>query len=338
MRRAILGSTVAAVVITLSALLLLLMPAGGQDTAQASGGAGDYTAFGIDMDPYNGGGNGLNICVCGSGETPPDCGCETGDQCLNDLDDDFDFVSNDGCGLGPIDPCIRVDSGSFNIDIFVDDIPTGKDLGAFNYFLRYDETLVQVNERVPARGAAAWLLAAAPGSAVSQGGTRTWPNTTGLVKEATADLSGAASGEPAGSLGPTVRYELEVIGAGPTITPLTALTLTPAPHFLASNIPGLPHGYDPDEVFDGNHVPPYGLVAIGTACPGADSDGDGMLDSWEDSYACTDSETADATDDDDSDGLTHIQEYSARTDPGDADSDNDTVLDGDDADPLDAYV
>jgi hypothetical protein len=69
-----------------------------------------------------------------------------------------------------------------------------------------------------------------------------------------------------------------------------------------------------------------------------DDDNDGLPDTWEDSYACTDKWTADASDDDDTDSLTHAQEYAAGTDPCDPDTDNDTVLDGADTDPLDAYV
>jgi len=75
----------------------------------------------------------------------------------------------------------------------------------------------------------------------------------------------------------------------------------------------------------------------GNACD-LDDDNDGLPDTWEDSYACTDKWTADASDDDDTDGLTHAQEYAAGTDPCDPDTDNDTVLDGSDADPLNRFV
>jgi len=238
--------------------------------------------FGIDMAPHNARGNGPLLpptystqCACYDGETQP-CACESGVHCLNDFDDDSDDVSNDGCGLSQIDACVRVDSGTFNIDVFVDDIPTGKDLAGFQYFLNYDNTLLRVNNRVPASGAPNWLLGAVPGSSVNQSGNNSWPHTTGSMGETAADVSLAAGGEPAGSLGPIERYELEVVGGGPTIT---ALTLTSAPHYLTSNIPTL-HEYDPDEVFDGNHAGPYGLVAIGQDCP-QDSDGDGWVDPFD---------------------------------------------------------
>jgi len=54
-----------------------------------------------------------------------------------------------------------------------------------------------------------------------------------------------------------------------------------------------------------------------------DDDDDALPDTWEDSYACTDKWTADASDDDDSDGLTHAQEYATGTDPCSADTDSD---------------
>jgi hypothetical protein len=243
--------------------LVLFMPGSGEQAAQASGGTGGYpTMLGFDMDPYNAGGNGPSIVVGAA--------AESGSECENDVDDDSDTVVNDGCGLGQIDSCIRVDSGTFNIDVFVDDIPTGKDLGGFDWFLEYDNTLLQINNRVPPAGsppaeASAWLLAATPGSSAGEYGfAGPWPHTSGSMPECAADVGGAAAGEPAGSLGPLERYELEVVGAGPTITALT-LTPTPAPSYLSSNIPTV-HGYLPDELFDGTHIPAYGLVAIGQDC------------------------------------------------------------------------
>jgi hypothetical protein len=256
----LLAAVAAATSAVLIGALVLFMPGSGEQAAQASGGAGDYTKFGFDMDPYNAGGNGPSIVVGAAGES--------GSECENDLDDDSDTVVNDGCGLPQIDACIRVDSGTFNIDVFVDDVPTGKDVGGFDWFLNYDNSLLQVNGRVSPAGpppaeASAWLLGTAPGSSVVQYGNNTWPHTSGSMPECAADVCGPACGEPAGSLGPLERYELEVVGAGLTIT---ALTLTPVPTFLTSNIPTV-HGYLPDELFDGNHIPAYGLVAIGQDCP-----------------------------------------------------------------------
>lgn len=57
-----------------------------------------------------------------------------------------------------------------------------------------------------------------------------------------------------------------------------------------------------------------------------------MPDYWEDLYACTNANVSDATDDFDSDGLTHLEEFNAGTDPCDEDTDNDGLLDGEELD------
>ncbi len=65
----------------------------------------------------------------------------------------------------------------------------------------------------------------------------------------------------------------------------------------------------------------------------ADSDSDGMLDSWETAHGLNVG-SDDSGLDPDSDGLTNIEEYHAGTDPNDADTDGDGVPDGDDPAPL----
>ncbi len=59
-----------------------------------------------------------------------------------------------------------------------------------------------------------------------------------------------------------------------------------------------------------------------------DSDGDGMPDDWETQYSLDPDDPDDAADDNDSDGLTNLEEFSAGTDPTDADTDNDVMPDG----------
>ncbi|AFV87036.1 hypothetical protein [Alteromonas mediterranea] len=69
-----------------------------------------------------------------------------------------------------------------------------------------------------------------------------------------------------------------------------------------------------------------------------DDDNDGMSDYYENKYSLNHLDASDASDDNDADGLTNLQEFRAGTDPSGRDSDNDGVPDGLDSDPLDASV
>ena len=76
------------------------------------------------------------------------------------------------------------------------------------------------------------------------------------------------------------------------------------------------------------------LTHASVNCTAADKDSDGMPDYCEDdvAHACTDANVSDATDDDDSDGLTHLEEFNAGTKPCDNDTDDDGLLDGEEID------
>ena len=66
-----------------------------------------------------------------------------------------------------------------------------------------------------------------------------------------------------------------------------------------------------------------------------DSDRDGMTDVFEKAYGLNPNAAADARKDQDSDGLTNLDEYNQRTNPTLADSDGDGAQDNDDFCPLD---
>ena len=138
----LLGGVAAAAFVALLAALFLLMPGGGEDTAQADGGDGSFpTIFGIDVDPYT-----------------------TADV-------------NTATYVGAVENCIEVESSEtngipgpvFDIDVFVDDVPIGNDLGGANFFMYYDNTYLRVNGWSGAYGVGCfgWLLS-------SQSRAKTW--------------------------------------------------------------------------------------------------------------------------------------------------------------------
>lgn len=67
-----------------------------------------------------------------------------------------------------------------------------------------------------------------------------------------------------------------------------------------------------------------------------DNDGDGMNNSFEKKYGLDPASASDAAADNDADGLSNLEEFEARTDPTDRDSDDDGIRDGLDPDPLNA--
>lgn len=75
-----------------------------------------------------------------------------------------------------------------------------------------------------------------------------------------------------------------------------------------------------------------GFSVLMPACvavdPYADSDGDGMIDSWEQSNGLNANDPSDAALDNEPDGLTNLQEYQYRSNPNSDDSDGDGLLDG----------
>ena len=62
--------------------------------------------------------------------------------------------------------------------------------------------------------------------------------------------------------------------------------------------------------------------------PAVDTDEDGMTDAWEDEHGLNKDDAADATGDPDNDGSENLEEFQRRTDPNDADTDDDDLEDG----------
>ena len=86
---------------------------------------------------------------------------------------------------------------------------------------------------------------------------------------------------------------------------------------------GFQGDYDGDGVNDSNDT---------------DDDNDGMSDYFENKYGLDHLDSSDASEDNDFDDLTNLEEFRAGTDPSLRDTDNDGVADGRDSDPLDPSV
>jgi len=166
---------------------------------------------------------------------------------------DVEPSGNTATSLGTIDRCIEVSSGeTFDIDVFVDDIPGERDLAGFSYRLNYDPNKLKVNVCNQDM-----LLASEPGSEVetlSNCRPHSLPDTDGDLNTAAYDFGTAELG---GSLGVLGRYQLEAGGSGISVLTLTMVTVGDS---AAQGIPV-------DEIHDGNWTPVHGIVAIDEACP-----------------------------------------------------------------------
>ena len=81
---------------------------------------------------------------------------------------DVDPMGNTATSLGAIDPCVSVAPGQqFDIDVFLDEVPSGRDLASFNYRLHFDDTRVNIMAQDHEL-----LLASAPGSSLSDSSHR----------------------------------------------------------------------------------------------------------------------------------------------------------------------
>jgi hypothetical protein len=252
---------------------------------------------------------------------PANGAAESGAQCANNTDDDVDGLVNDGCpantSIGTIDSCISVTQGQqFDIDVFVDEIPSGRDFAGFNYDLSFDSTRVEVIAHDHAM-----LLTAVYGSSVSDLSDSV-PDTASPHGVYVADFGTDEIGPIAGVLG---RYTLEVPSTAPNGT--FGLTLT---NVDLSDGTGEPIAVD--QVLDGNTTPQYGLIAVGEPCP-TDSDGDTIPDATDN---CPLIPNADQTNSDSDDLGDACDNCPLVANPDQTDSDGDDIGDACDNCPLTA--
>jgi hypothetical protein len=180
---------------------------------------------------------------------------------------DVDPNGNTPTSLGTIDQCISVSSGAnFDIDVFLDKVPSPHNLGGFEYRLIYDSTKLQVN--AIDHGAGTSLIMSQAGSGTLELGDCSaagspCPDTDGSLYASLLDMGSQASAEGPGSLGVLGRYTLQVVGGGGTLAYLTLTDL-----YLAGFEPAVTEWTgEIDQVWDGDFTPPYGIIAIDTPCP-----------------------------------------------------------------------
>jgi hypothetical protein len=205
----------------------------------------------------------LGACLLGNGQRVAQAEPDPGGV----LGIDVDPSGNTATSLGTIDQCISVSSGAnFDIDVFLNSIPSPHNLGGLEYRLNYDSTKLQVNAIDHAAGTSLMMSQAksgvlelgdcsAPGSPC--------PDTDGSLFVSMVDSGGGASAEGPGSLGVLGRYTLEVVGGDGTLAYLTLTGL-----YLAGFEPAVTEWTgEIDQVWDGNFTPQYGIIAIDTPCP-----------------------------------------------------------------------
>jgi hypothetical protein len=260
------------------------------------------------------------------------------------IDDDGDTTpDNTQSTLGTIDTCIEVATDDvFQVDVFLDDVPTGQDFSSQDFYLSFDNTKLTAVSQDHAAGTI--LLG------VTNGGLYNASSTGASYFHSTVMDTGvppAAYAEQPGDLGVLGRYTFQATASG-----LTSLNLSNSAIVLGNSSGTDWFATDIDQVWDANYTTQYGLVAVDTDCPhesicndGIDNDQDGATD-------CDDSDCA--TDpvclpesicndgiDNDQDGATDCDDSDCATDPvclpesicnDGIDNDQDGATDCDDSD------
>lgn len=121
-----------------------------------------------------------------------------------------------------------------------------------------------------------------------------------------------------GDLGPNETLSLSF-----TAVPYGVKAITSAINVQTSN----------SDLLAENNSASVNVLITGSRIAG-DYDGDGLPDQWETENGLDPYLASDANLDPDNDGLTSLQEYALGTDPNDADTDGDGVVDGEDDGPL----
>jgi hypothetical protein len=173
---------------------------------------------------------------------------------------------NSAATLGNIDPCVEVSAGSqFEVDVFLDGLPTGESVAGFGYDIVFADTALEVIGQN-----ADLFLISQPGSSLVNLGEavpgNALPDNASPHTIAIADLGPEETSEynPPYTQGVLARYTFRVLPtAAAGVYPLTLTTVV-----IARSAP--PGGeLTVDEIRDANFTPQHGLIAVGRSCVGA---------------------------------------------------------------------
>jgi hypothetical protein len=224
----VVAPAMAAITVGFAILSGCLLPCTGSQTAQAQGGTGGAPNI-----------IGIDVKIDDDGDTTPD---------------------NTQSTLGTIDACIEVATDDvFEVDVFLDDVPTGEDFYGQDYFLSFDNsTLTGVSQD---HSSSLILLGLDPQSTLLD--LSPTPSASSF-HSVVADMyvPSADAAEQPGDRGLLGRYTLQATGTG-----VTTLKLSDNPIILGNSSALDWFATDIDEVWDGDFFVPYGLIAVDVPCP-----------------------------------------------------------------------
>jgi uncharacterized repeat protein (TIGR01451 family) len=169
----------------------------------------------------------------------------------------MDPAGNSATTLGSVDRCRSVNPGEqFTVDVFINEVPAGRDLGGFQYTIGFDSSRVRLVSQDHQQ-----LLASAPGSNVLDLSDPA-PADTPPHNIVVADFGTGESGPVRGVLG---RYVFEALAAAPTGTFSLTLSDTALSDSVGSDLAV-------SQIQDGATIPSYGMVAVGQTCPASGAD------------------------------------------------------------------
>jgi hypothetical protein len=229
-----------------------------------------FTVVGLDMNTT--GNSCPNNCTPCLDVAPADTKCDSDGTPAH-------CTAGDDCSLGTIDRCVEVHAASedeFLVDVFVEGLPSGDSILGAGYDINFPDTVVKTIAQTHTDPLV--NLLDQPGSSLMDVGDGV-PDTVSPHKVTVADM-GYAEYNPPFSHGVLGRYTFKVLPGAPA--GFYALTLSkvglgrdvppagpifdPGGHYANEIDEDADTVVDDDQVWDGNFVPQYGIIAVDVAC------------------------------------------------------------------------